>query len=216
MNKNVKMGVYTRNGESISFNFYTNLRAVDKMKFVDTVTSYVVGDNYNSVIRDMMFDFTIIDIFTDVDITEIVNSKTNSINMIEDLLDETNIAAIVKANAENGLIAELEKAVDDNIEYRTGVRRNPIADGIGSLLKTIETKLAGIDTDGMMQMAQVISGMSGEMTPERVLEAYSKSDMFKERYAQLLADKERHDAAIEAAGTIKKTTKGGKKISPVK
>lgn len=216
MNKNVKMGVYTRNGESISFNFYTNLRAVDKMKFVDTVTSYVVGDNYNSVIRDMMFDFTIIDIFTDVDITEIVNSKTNSINMIEDLLDETNIAAIVKANAESGLIAELEKAVDDNIEYRTGVRRNPIADGISSLLKTIETKLAGIDTDGMMQMAQVISGMSGEMTPERVLEAYSKSDMFKERYAQLLADKERHDAAIEAAGTIKKTTKSGKKISPVK
>lgn len=216
MKKNVKMGVYTRNGESISFNFYTNLRAVDKMKFVDTVTGYVVGDNYNSVIRDMMFDFTIIDIFTDVDITEIVNSKTNSINMIEDLLDETNIAAIVRANAESGLIAELEKAVDDNIEYRTGVRRNPIADGISSLLNTIETKLAGIDTDGMMQMAQVISGMSGEMTPERVLEAYSKSDMFKERYAQLLADKERHDAAIEAAGTIKKTTKGDKKISPVK
>lgn len=216
MNKNVKMGVYTRNGESISFNFYTNLRAVDKMRFVDTVTGYVVGDNYNSVIRDMMFDFTIIDIFTDVDISEITNSKTNSINMIEDLLDETNIAAIVKANAENGLIAELEKAVDDNIEYRTGVRRNPIADGISSLLNTIETKLAGIDTDGMMQMAQVISGMSGEMTPERVLEAYSKSDMFKERYAQLLADRERHDAAIEAAGTIKKTTKGGKKISPVK
>lgn len=216
MNKNVKMGVYTRNGESISFNFYTNLRAVDKMRFVDTVTGYVVGDNYNSVIRDMMFDFTIIDIFTDVDISEITNSKTNSINMIEDLLDETNIAAIVKANAESGLIAELEKAVDDNIEYRTGVRRNPIADGISSLLNTIETKLAGIDTEGMMQMAQVISGMSGEMTPERVLEAYSKSDMFKERYAQLLADRERHDAAIEAAGTIKKPVKNGKKISPVK
>ena len=216
MKKNVKMGVYTRNGESISFNFYTNLRTVDKMKFVDTVTSYVVGDNYNSVIRDMMFDFTIIDIFTDVDITEIVNSKTNSINMIEDLLDETNIAAIVRANAENGLIAELEKAVDDNIEYRTGVRKNPIADSISSLLNTIETKLAGIDTDGMMQMAQVISGMSGEMTPERMLEAYSKSDMFKERYAQLLADKERHDAAIEDVGVIKKSAKNGKKISPVK
>lgn len=216
MNKNVKMGVYTRNGESISFNFYTNLRAVDKMKFVDTVTSYVVGDNYNSVIRDMMFDFTIIEVFTDVDITEIINSKTDSINMIEDLLYETNIAAIVRANAESGLIAELEKAVDDNIEYRTGVRRNPIADGISSLLNTIETKLSGIDTEGMMQMAQVISGMSGEMTPERVLEAYSKSDMFKERYAQLLADREHHDAAIEAAGAIKKPVKNGKKISPVK
>lgn len=217
MKKNVKMGVYTCNGESISFNFYTNLRAVDKMKFVDTVTDYVVGNNYNSVIRDMMFDFTIIEIFTDVDITEITNSNTNAINMIEDLLDETNIAAIVRANAESGLIAELEKAVDDNIEYRTGVRRNPIADSISSLLNTVETKLAGIDTEGMMKMAQVISGMSGEMTPEKMLEAYSKSDMFKERYAQLLADRQKHDAEIESTGAaIKNVRKNGKKITPVK
>lgn len=217
MKKNVKMGVYTRNGESISFNFYTNLRAVDKTKFVDTVTDYVVGNNYNSVIRDMMFDFTIIEIFTDVDITEITNSNTNAINMIEDLLDETNIAAIVRANAESGLIAELEKAVDDNIEYRTGVRRNPIADSISSLLNTVETKLAGIDTEGMMKMAQVISGMSGEITPEKMLEAYSKSDMFKERYAQLLADRQKHDAEIESTGAaIKNVRKNGKKITPVK
>lgn len=215
MNRNVKMGVYTRNGEEVRFNFYTSLRAYDKMRFVKNVTDLVVGDDYNSVIRDMMFDFMIIDIFTDVDITEINNSK-DAINMIEQFLDETNIVTIVKANAEYGVIAELEKAVDDNIEYRTGVHKNPIADSISSLLNTIETKLASIDTDSMMQMAQVISGMSGEMTPERLLEAYSNSDMFKERYAQLLADRERHDAAIEAAGTIKKPVKNGKKISPVK
>ena len=215
MNRNVKMGVYTRNGEEVRFNFYTSLRAYDKMRFVQNVTNLVVGEDYNSVIRDMMFDFMIIDIFTDVDITEINNSK-DAINMIEQFLDETNIVTIVKANAEAGVIAELEKAVDDNIEYRTGVHKNPIADSISSLLNTIETKLSDIDTDSMMQMAQVISGMSGEMTPERLLEAYSNSDMFKERYAQLLADKERHDAAIEAAGTIKKPVKNGKKVSPVK
>lgn len=215
MNRNVKMGVYTRNGEEVRFNFYTSLRAYDKMRFVQNVTNLVVGEDYNSVIRDMMFDFMIIDIFTDVDITEINNSK-DAINMIEQFLDETNIVTIVKANAEAGVIAELEKAVDDNIEYRTGVHKNPIADSISSLLNTIETKLSNIDTDSMMQMAQVISGMSGEMTPERLLEAYSNSDMFKERYAQLLADKERHDAAIEAAGTIKKPVKNGKKVSPVK
>ena len=215
MNRNVKMGVYTRNCEEVRFNFYTSLRAYDKMRFVQNVTNLVVGEDYNSVIRDMMFDFMIIDIFTDVDITEINNSK-DAINMIEQFLDETNIVTIVKANAEAGVIAELEKAVDDNIEYRTGVHKNPIADSISSLLNTIETKLSDIDTDSMMQMAQVISGMSGEMTPERLLEAYSNSDMFKERYAQLLADKERHDAAIEASGTIKKPVKNGKKVSPVK
>lgn len=217
MNKNVKMGTYTRNGESVAFNFYTNLSAIDKMQFVDTVTNYVVGNNYNSIIRDMMFDFTMIDIFTDVDIAEIINSKTDSINMIEDLLEETNIAAIVRANAESGLIAELEKAVDDNIEYRTGVRKNPIADSISRLLNTIETKLANIDTDEMMRMAQVISDMSGEISFEKMLEAYSKSDMFKKRYAQLVEDRNRHDAEMEATGAaIKNVINNSNNDSSVK
>ena len=209
MNRNVKMGVYIRNDKEVNFNFYTSLRAYDKMRFVKNVTNLVVGDDYNSVIRDMMFDFMIIEVFTDVDITEINNSK-DAINMIEQFLNETNIVNIVKENAEAGVIAELEKAVDDNIEYRTGVRRNIIADSISSLLNTIETKLSDIDIDGMMQMAQVISGMSGEMTPERMLEAYSKSDMFKGRYTQLLADRERHNDTIESAATIKQSDKNDK------
>ena len=215
MNRNVKMGIYTHNGKEVNFNFYTSLRAYDKMRFVKNVTDLVVGDDYNSVIRDMMFDFMIIDIFTDVDITEINNSK-DAINMIEQFLDDTNIVKIVRDNAEIGVIAELEKAVDDNIEYRTGVRRNPIVDSISNLLNTIETKLVGIDTDSMMQMAQVISGMSGEMTPERVWEAYSKSNIFKEHYAKLLADRKRHDTAIEDIGVIKNSANNDEKISTAK
>lgn len=215
MNRNVKMGVYTHNGKEVGFNFYTSLSVVDKIKFVNSVTGYVVDDNYNSVIKDMMFDFAIIDIFTDIDTTEIYKSN-NALSMIEDLLHETNIVDIVKANIEYGVIAELEKAVDDNIEYRTGIHKNPLTESLSSLVNTIERKLDGIDTNAMMQMAQVVSNMSGEMTPERMLEAYSKSDMFKERYAQLLADKERHDAAIESVGAIMKPAKSGKKTSPVK
>lgn len=215
MNRNIKTGVYTHNGEEFVFNFYTSLRAYDKMRFVKNVTDLVVGDDYNSVIKDMMFEFMIIDIFTDVDISEI-NESNDAINMIEQFINETNIVNIVRANVEDGLISELEKAVDDNIEYRTGIHKNPIADSISNLLNTIDTKLAGIDVDSIANMAQVISNMSGEMTYEKMLEVYSKSDMFKERYAQLLADKERHDNVIESTGVIKKSTKNSKKASAVK
>ena len=215
MNRNVKMGVYTHNDEEVKFNFYTSLSAYNKMRFVKNVTDLVVGENYNSIIRDMIFDFMIIDIFTDVDIVEIKTSD-DAINMIEQFLDETNIVEIVKANAEVGVIAELEKGVDDNIEYRTGIHKNPIADSIGRLLNTIETKLDSIDIDGMMQMAQVISGMSNEITPEKMLEAYSKSNIFKERFAQLIANKELHDVAIESNGIIKKSIDNDKKVYLVK
>ena len=211
-----KMGVYTRNGLEFNFNFHTSLRAVDKMRFVSNVTNLVVGDNYYSVIRDMIFNFNIISIFTDVDISDITDPENNNaINMIEDLLGETNIVSIVIANAEDGLIAELQNAVDDNIAYRTGIQKNPLTESLSNLVNTIERKLDGIDTESMMEAAKIFSGMTGELTPERMLDAYEKSDVFKKNREQMIANREQHTDEIEAAAnpvkevmkTVKKTAK---------
>ena len=210
-----KMGVYTRNGLEFNFNFHTSLRAVDKMRFVSNVTDLVVGDNYYSVIRDIIFNFNIISIFTDVDISDITNPDNNdAISMIEDLLGETNIVSIVIANAEDGLIAELQKAVDDNIEYRTGIHKNPLTESLSNLVNTIERKLDGIDTDSMMEVANIFGGMTGEFTPERMLDAYEKSDVFKSNYRKLIEDREKHNAEIEvAADPVKEVMKTGKKTT---
>ena len=205
-----KMGIYTRNGLEFEFNFHTSLRAVDKMRFVADVTNLVVGEHYNSIIRDMMFNFNIISVFTDVDISDITNPKNNDvINMIEDLLDETNIVEIVIDNAQSGLIAELNKAVDDNIEYRTGIHKNTLTESLSNLVNTIERKLDNVDVDGMMELAQIFGSMTGELTPERILETYEQSDLFKKNYQRMLADREQHRAEIEATGNAVKaaTTK---------
>lgn len=172
-----KTGVYTRNNEEISFDFDISLRAIDKVKFVKFVTDSLVDEDYNYILKDMIFDFGIIYIFTNVN----VEHYLNSIDMIEDLLNETNIVKIVKANAEIGLIEELHQAVDYNIEYKTGIHRNVIEESLASLLDTVDQKISNIDTDSMMEMAQVMSGISGELTADKILEAYSKSDMHKIR-----------------------------------
>ena len=210
-----KMGVYTRNGLEFNFNFHTSLRAVDKMRFVSNVTDLVVGDNYYSVIRDMIFNFNIISIFTDVDISDITDPDNNdAISMIEDLLGETNIVSIVIANAEDGLIAELQKAVDDNIEYRTGIRKNPLTESLNNLVNTIERKLDGIDTDSMMEAVKIFGGMTGEFTPENMLKAYEKSDVFKKNREQMIDKREQHTAEIEAAADpVKEVMKAGKKTT---
>lgn len=214
MNRIVKTGVYIKNGEENKFNFYASLSAVDKIKFVNTVTGTLVGDNYYSFIKDMIFDIAIIHIFTDVDVSDIMSSK-NAINEIENYLNETNIVEIIKANVDSGVIEELIKAVDDNIEYRTGIHKNPIAESLSHLLDTIDKKVSGIDTEKMMEMAQVISGMSGELTADKMLEAYSKSDLFKQNYEKIMAERNRHNNDIEAVTTIK-NTKNNKKIASVK
>lgn len=181
-----EQGVYNQNGYDYSFNFCTSLRATDKLKFVGEVTYLLVDDNgYNYVIKDLIFNYKLIDIFTDVDISEIKDKDCmDPIGMMEDLVEETNIVDIIKENAEPGLIDELEKAVDYNIEYRTGIHRNLISENFASLLKAVENKVSeiNIDTDSMMSMYSMLEGMTGELTPANMLEAYAQSDMYKKNW----------------------------------
>ena len=88
------------------------------------------------------------------------------------------------------MIDELNKAVDYNIEYRTGIHKNPITESLSRLMDTIDRKLGDIDTDAIMEFAQVFSGMTGELTPEKMLDAYTSSDIFKQNYKQMIADRE--------------------------
>lgn len=198
--KNVKTGVYTYKNESIPFNFYTELRAVDKIKFINAVCDTLIDTNYYSVIRDLVFDFQIVNVFTDVVVPELQDSPS-PISIIEEFLDGTNIVEIVKANVDKKLIAELEKAVDENIEYRTGIHKNTLEDALTSLLHTVEQKINDVDTEGMMEMAMKLNSISDELTPERMLQAYSETDMFKNRIYEKEQERQNHDAAIKKAAT---------------
>lgn len=198
--KNVKTGAYTYKNESVPFNFYTELRAVDKIKFINAVCDTLIDTNYYSVIRDLVFDFQIVNVFTDVVVPELQDSPS-PISIIEEFLEDTNIVEIVKANVDKKLIAELEKAVDENIEYRTGIHKNTLEDALTSLLRTVEQKINDVDTEGMMEMAMKLNSISDELTPERMLQAYSETDMFKNRIYEKEQERQNHDAAIKKAAT---------------
>ena len=188
---NAKMGVYTRNGEKYNFDFFTVLPVSEKVKFINMVTSLVVGDNYYSVLRDMMFDYAIISVFTDVDTSNIDKSDI-PLTLIENLLNETDIVEIVRNNVDYVVLEELSKAVDDNISYLTGIHKNSISESLGNLINTIESKISGIDTENMMETANIIRGLGGEFTMDKMIEAFSKTDMFKDNYRQVLQDKKEH------------------------
>ena len=135
-----KNNIYTKNGIEYTFSYNTNISTVDKVKFVNTVTGYLVGNNFNFIAKDLFFDFGLISIFTDYDVSYIYDSN-NSISEIEQLLNETNIAEIVKADMADSLLAELHEAVDLNIEYKTGIHKDIIKDEIAQILKLVESKM---------------------------------------------------------------------------
>ena len=192
MERIINKEVYIYKGEETEFNYFTSIRAEEKVKFVKDVINTIVTDIcYFSIIKDIVFDAKIVDAFTDITLPK-------GINEIEEFLKETNIVEIIKENIEYGVIEDLEKAVDDNIAYRTGIHKNPIAESFSSLIKTLEEKVSGIDTKAMMEMTQIISGMSGELTVDKMLEAYINSDVFKHNQEQLIAKKEKQNAKIDA------------------
>lgn len=190
MNIEIKTGTYNRNGESIPFEFSTSLSASNKLNFVNSVVKVVVDDDdYNYVIENMIFDFYIVNYFTNIDVSEITESP-NNIDMIEDFLNETDIVNIIKMNAVPGIINELEKAVSLNIEYKTGIHINPISSSLSSLLDTIEQKVDGIDLEEMMGIAESIAGISDELTADKLLDAYAKTDIFKKNWENAESDEE--------------------------
>lgn len=191
MMKEMKTGVFTYNNESYDFNFKTSLSAYEKQLFVKTVVSNLVDDNgYDSVIRNLIFDFVIVELFTNVD-TSFINMKdddgsdVNPIIIVEHFLEESNVVDIVKANMEGELLDELNRAVDLDIQYLTGIHPNPISEALASLISTIEKKANEIDLDSMMSMAQKFASMTEDFTMENLVKEYMNSDVHKENLAEI-------------------------------
>lgn len=203
-NMNTKTGAYFYNDESCDFKFVTDLPAVGKLKFVNSVTDLIVDETrYNSIIRDIIFDFYLIDIMTDIDVSEFKKSP-NFLKDVEEFLLSTNIVAIVKANAAPTLIDELNTAVDKSIQYLTGIHPSPLSEALASLVSTLEKKINEVDITSMTEMAQKFAGITGEFTLDNVVNAYMNSDIHKKNLVEIAeAKKQRAEFAQDMDKAIK-------------
>ena len=176
-------GIYyeEKNNELIEheFDFYTELRAVDRVKFVSSVVeSLIQGEFYAGVIKDMIFDFMLVKYFTDIPVEEI-QEKPNALNLIEEFVYGTSVVTILYDNISPVLIAELRKSVDENIAYRTGIKDSVIENAVANFLNTLENRVANIDPEDIANIAQIASKMNGDFTPEAIIAAYQNTDAFK-------------------------------------
>lgn len=193
MMKDVMMGTFIKDGENVEFTFKTYFTTSEKAQFISAITNVLVGNDYLPVLRNIFFDYYIIDMLTDVDMP--IDEKDESIELIdkiENFLEETNVIDIVKANIEDSLIDELNDAIDMNIEYRTGIRKNALNDALSSLVNTLEEKLKDYDIEDAMQMVEAFSGITGDFTPQNIVNAYMNTDIAKQNIKELEESKEKN------------------------
>lgn len=201
MIKNVMTGSYIYNDEAVNFKFYTNLTMSEKIEFISGVTDILIGESYLPVLRDMMFDYFVIKLFTDAD-TPDIGKDDDIIEIIEEFLEETNIVDIVKANMDFGLIEELNYGIDKNIEYKTGIRKNDLNEALTSLVNTLERKVNEIDLTSAMEMVSKFAGMTDDFTIENIVKAFATTDVFKKNVAELEESKERRAKMVEDASNV--------------
>lgn len=202
MNNEIKTGVYTLDGEDTPFAFYTSLNAYRKSQFVVSVCNTLIGDNYNYVINDLVFDYFIVAIFTDIDVSEVQKSD-NGITAMEEFVEKFKpVVDIVKANSVDGVLDELHKAIDLNIEYRTGIHINPISSSLANLIDTLTSKFNSFDLDKMMEIAEPMSKIAGELTPEKMLDAYAKTNIFKEHWGDSENDDITDDSSADGKFSV--------------
>lgn len=209
MKNEVKTGVYTIDGKDTPFAFYTSLNAYRKSQFVVSVSNILVGDNYNYVLRDLAFDFCIVAIFTDIDTTD-VQDADDGITAMEEFVDKfKQVIDIVKANVEDSVFDELHTAIDLNVEYHTGIHINPISSSFANLLDTLNNKFSGFDLDKMMEIAEPIGKIAGELTPEKMLDAYAKTNIFKEHWGNSEKNEDAYNkfSVVDGGGDVTSDSK---------
>jgi hypothetical protein len=179
--KDLMSGVCIRNGEEeFVFEYKTDLSIKEKDIFVMSVCDTIIGSDYHSLLKDLIFDFQIIASFTDINLSEIKDTD-DTITWVESFVNETNIVDIVKPNLKYGLLDELKEAIDANIEYRTGIHKNILHEALSDLIKTLESKINGIDTESMMNMAGVLAGMGTELTTDNLVQSYINSGALSDK-----------------------------------
>ena len=174
--------------KEIDFKYRTELTLQQKVSFVNFVLGVIFDDDYCfSIIKNEVFDIALIYMFTDV--LKYEEDFTFSLNNIEEMLNTTNVIEILKKEIDNDLIKGLNEVIDINIAYKTGVNVNSISTSFSSLLKTIENKVSDFDVDEFSNTLKKFGDITNGMSPDKIIELYTKTDAYKKNYKGTLSTK---------------------------
>ena len=174
--------------KEIDFKYRTELTLQQKVSFVNFVLGVIFDDDYCfSIIKNEVFDIALIYMFTDV--LKYEEDFTFSLNNIEEMLNTTNVIEILKKEIDNDLIKDLNEVIDKNIAYKTGVNVNSISTSFSSLLKTIENKVSDFDVDEFSNTLKKFGDITNGMSPDKIIELYTKTDAYKKNYKGTLSTK---------------------------
>lgn len=137
-------GSYIYNGEQKEYHYSPNATYMEQVAFVNGVTSIVITDSgYMPLLKDVVFNLRLVQMFTDIDMNQFNDDDGLNLDMFAEFDEETGISEYLKLDLfDSGLINALMKSVDDNIAYKTGIRRDSITESIVELINIAKDRIA--------------------------------------------------------------------------
>lgn len=181
INNNVQTGSYYFDKKEHTYAFNTTMSLTDKIKFINLVTNAVIIDgSYYSLLKDTMFNYYIIRMLSNIDIAFLLSENENlDFDILDNFLKSTGVAEHILNNIDSDLLRELDKSINDNIAYITGIKQDGIEQSIQRLIDKLNSKIDDFDVTKMDKMTDIFSNIS-DITPEKMIDAYAKSELYKQ------------------------------------
>lgn len=174
-------------GKEKEYSYWTDISAVNKAALVQTVVSLVANDGfYDGLLRDIFFKQAIIVAFTDIQMG-VPNEQsaqdmidTSSVEKAEKFVEESGVAEEVMSHMKPSTLASIVRSIDENIEYKTGIRQHGLEKALTELVESLTEKINAMDISSLNDVLGKVASMQGNFTPDNVLNAYMGTDMFKD------------------------------------
>jgi len=157
------------------------ISAIDRAGFMLYVCNTIIAnDNYYSMLRELAFEAALIKQTTDIDIKELMNLDEDeelSFSDIEAFIANSNIIDVLMGLLSENTIRQLNRYIDKNIAFRTGLHENDMGAAIGRLFNSIADKIDGVDGK---QLAGAIKTLSSIGNGDIQLESSIDGDTVSE------------------------------------
>lgn len=156
-----KTGKYLnkKTGDFIEFKYRDDLSPVDIQNFAIKVSKILVNNGeYYSALRDLVFDLTLINEFSDVDIDDLINAE-NQWEVVDDYIKNNTVASEIRIALGEDIINKLNSAVDDSVSYKTGIVKNKLVEEFAVFLSNLNTLISNAnmeDISSYIDMANAV------------------------------------------------------------
>lgn len=167
---------------------FTSLSIQRKVELVNFVVNSVVDDtDFYFIATDIIFNFALVKFLTDIDI-DIDENVGLGLTELEEFFDGNDIVDVIRDTLGKDFINKLYQSVQYGIEYKTGVKINDVSQSFIRLLDTVEEKVSKISIEEMLNAVKAISSFNGNFSPDNILNAFAKTDIFKEKIRKNIED----------------------------